>query len=484
MSVLNPEVMRAPHLPDEILFQILGYLPNISTLYELAQNFNESILETPYWRCLRPFFTRHPLQIQRLIRFVMCVRYGHVSPVKNLTTHLYWNLEKQHPPPPATFSKWKQFQLKLTSGLPVTLAEHGLVSTIPPFLILDSVHDPIAILKDMRIVSDDLEHLVHSFVNDRLRKTHAQMRDALIQEYQERYRHCNGGGHSKAMHEKHWGLNYCLLLNPTDTPATDVLPMPNISVEPSCPSPTELHRVRRAFWRLLLYSDLFHEPNPRYTVPINGVGQRADATCVFIKFLTVWELEEMQCAYHHLQAQVVECADLNSPSHSPDLANRLRTTFRLPSDPPDSTQSRESPRRNRHITDFIHYYRDIARHVAATNWPDTQDANKPNAGWQYLQQHSKNSQLSSQLSSRTEPLRCFLDWGYCIWDASRLDSWWLIDQKGNRFLAGKAKWEWWCLDKCKRGVCGYCDRSRDDLDDSGECGCDSVERRGRQRRRW
>lgn len=481
MSGLNPKVMRAPHLPDEILLQLLGYLPNISTLYEITQSVNERILETPYWRCLRPFFTRHPLQIQRLIRFVMCVRYGHVSEAKNLTTHLYWNLEKQHPPPPATFSKWKQFQFNLTNKLPDTLAKHELVSTIPPFLIVDSVHDPIVMMKDMRMVSDVLEYLVHSFINDRLRKTHAKFRDALVQEYQERFDHCNGGGHSKAMHEKHWGPNYCLLLDATDAPATDILPLPNISVEPAHPSPTELHRVRRAFWRLLLYSDFFHEPNPKYTVPQNGAK---DATYAFIKLLTVWELEEMGCAYRHLEAQANECADPDSPSYSLDLANRLRATFGLPSKPPECPESKEHPRRNRHITDFLHYYRDMARSVAATNWPDTQEANKPNAGWQYLQQHTENSQLSYQLSSRTEPLRCFLDWGYCIWDASRLDSWWLIDRKGNKFLAGKGKWEWWCSEKCKRGVCGFCDRSRDDLDDSGECGCDSVERRGLQRRRW
>lgn len=414
VSGLNPKIMRPAHLPDEIILKILGYLPNISTLFEIAWNVNESFLENPYWRCLMPFITRHPLQIQRLIRFFMCVRYGHLSKREHLTRHLYWNLEKQDRPPLATFSKRKQFQLNHTNELLDALAKNELEGSIPPFLILDSVHDPIVMLKDMHTVSDDLKHLVQSFMNDRLRKTHAKFRDALVREYQERYRNCNDGGHSKAMHEERLGPNHCLMRDTTDALATDILPMPDISVEPAHPSPTELHRVRRAFWRFLLYSDLFHEPNPKYTVPQDGTK---DATCAFIEFLTVWELEEIQCAYHHLQAQVTEYADPDSPSHSPDLANRLRTTCGLPSNTPDSPPSKESPRRNRPITDFLHYYRNLSRSVAATKWPDTPAANKPNAGWQYLQQHIENPSLGYDLRSREMPLRCFLDWGYCIWDS-------------------------------------------------------------------
>jgi len=481
MSDVTPEVMRVPHLPDEIILHIVSKIPNISTLLEIIQIVDERILEDPCWRCVRPFITRHPLQIQRLIRFVMCVRYGHVSGVKDLARHLRWNLEKRHPPPPATFSKWKQFQLKMNNKLPIIFAEPGLMSVVPPFLILDCVHDPITMLKDMRMVSDDLEHLVHSFFNDRLRRTHAKMRDALIQEYHERYRHCNGTGHSKAMHEKHWGPDYCLKRDATDAPATEILPMPIISLEPATPSPTEFHRIRRAFWRLLLYSDLFHEPNSRYPIP--RTGEHTEATYAFIRFLTVWELEEMECAYHHLQAQVDECADLDSPFYSPDLANRLRTTFGLPPSPPDRPHSNEYPGHpiaNRHITDSIDYHRDIARHDAVIAWPDTQAANTPNAGWQYLQEHESHHQLVS----RTLPLRCFLDWGYCIWDPSRLDSWWLIDRKGNRFLAGKGKWEWWCLEKCETDVCGYCERLPADLFDDGECACDSERWQGRRKGPW
>lgn len=464
---LTPEVMRPPHLPDEIILQILGYLPNIATLYEITRNVNESFLTTSYWECLSPFIARHPLQIQRLIRFVMCVRYGHVSESRSLMKHLYWNLEKQHPPPPATFSKWKQFQLNHTKELPDTLAQQGPVGMVPPFLILDSVHDPAAILKDMSVVCSDLEHLVHSFINNRLRKTHAKFRAALVQEYRERYRHCNGGGHSKAMHEKHWGPNYCLMCDATETPVTDFLPLPAISFEPTPPSPTEVHRIWRAFWRLLLYSDLFHGPNPRYRVLPD---KAKDATYGFIEFLTIWELEEMECAYHHLEAQVTEYAHPGNLSYSPGLASRLRTTFGLPKD--------SSPY-NIHITSFLRRYRDPSRSVAATEWPDTQDANKPNAGWQYLLDRNK----SYHLCSRTKPLECFLDWGYCIWDQSRLDSWWLLDRKGNKFLAGKAKSEWWCTRKCIWGICGYCDRAKDILKDSGKYGCDPRSGQGRQRPR-
>lgn len=275
-------------------------------------------------------------------------------------------------------------------------------------------------LKDMHTTADDLEHLVQSFINDRLRKTHAKFRDALVHEYQERCGNCNDGGLSKAMYEEFLGPNHCLMRDATDAPATEILPMPDINVEPEHPSPTELHPVRRAFWRLSLYRDLFHEPNPKNSVPHDGAK---DATYASTEFLTVWELEEKYCAYHHLQAQVTEHADPDSPSHSSDLANRLRTTFDLPSNTPDSPRSKESPRRNRHITDLLHYCKALSRSVAATTWSDTLAANKPNVGWQYLPQYIEDSSITYELSFRTEPLRCLLDWGDCIWDSSWLDSW-------------------------------------------------------------
>lgn len=73
-SRLNSEVIETPNFPDEIILKILGYIPDISTLFEIAWDVNESFLGTPYWRCRSPFVTRHPLQMQRLIRFIISQR--------------------------------------------------------------------------------------------------------------------------------------------------------------------------------------------------------------------------------------------------------------------------------------------------------------------------------------------------------------------------------------------------------------------------
>lgn len=62
------------------------------------------------------------------------------------------------------------------------------------------------------------------------------------------------------------GPGYCLKAAHSLTKGAQDLPIPDIDTEPASASLTELHRIRRAFWRLLLYSDVFREPNPKYPI--------------------------------------------------------------------------------------------------------------------------------------------------------------------------------------------------------------------------
>ena len=241
--------------------------------------------------------------------------------------------------------------------------------------------------------------------------------------------------------------------------------MPDIDAEPAPPSPTELHRVRRAFWRLLLYSDLFHEPNPKYPIDRREKTPVSNFTRAFLRVVTIWELEEIECVYYHLRIQIKLWADPQSPCYSPILASRLLTTFGPIRNVFDfhTPKDRTSPEAKSHITAMVGCYREMMcsfdHHGKKVEWPDTQDANKPNAGWLYLEGNYQALKVPEG-NSRRLPVSCFLDWGYCIWDRSRLESWWLVDRRGTSLLAGKAKSTWWSpwWKHCRslRGDCAHC----------------------------
>ena len=75
-----------------------------------------------------------------------------------------------------------------------------------------------------------------------------------------------------------------------------------------------------------------------------------------------------------------------------------------------------------------------------TEWPDTQDANRPNAGWEYLKNDEKAMKVREGYFG-VAPVGCFLDWGYCIWDRSRLEAWWLVVPEKKTYRLTKKCWK-------------------------------------------
>ena len=440
MSGSSQEACRVAYLPDEIILHILEYLPDLPTLFEITAIANPDALNTPPWGLLGRFVDRYPLQLQKLIRFVMCVRYGKISHEKNLEEHLIANLENLQPLPFSTVSGLEN----LFRQDNLNEKEQQRTAEILPFLIHDSIYDPITILQDMSIVSSDMEQLVGSFICTRLDRTHVRMKDIITKEYQDKLRLCDGKGHTKAMHEEHWGPRHCLKACPSTMGARQNPPILDIDTDPAPPSPTELHRIRRAVWRLLLYSDLFHEPNPKYPIH-NRESQSSDASFAFLETLTAWELEEIECVYYHLREQMKLWTDPQSSCYSPKLADRLLNTFgpirnvyHSHGDPEDC----DTAEAKRHITYLTGFLREFKSYETKTEWPDTQDANRPNAGWLYLEENYKVlNVLHGNL--RIALVGYFLDWGYCIWDRSRLESWGLVDRRGTNLVGSKAKLAWW-----------------------------------------
>ena len=463
MSGSSQEPCRVAYLPDEILFHILEYLPDLPTLFEITTIVDPDALDTPPWGLLGRFVDRYPLQLQKLIRFAMCVRYGKLSHEKDLEEHLVSNLENLQPLPFSTVSGLRNLyrQENLNEKVPTSLNEHQRTAETLPFLILDSIHDPVTIVQDMSIISSDMEQLVRSFICTRLDRTHVRMKDKMTEEYQHRLRLCNGKGHTKAMHEELWGPGHCLKAYPSTMGATQNPPILDRDTEPAPPSPTELHRIRRAVWRLLLYSDLFHEPNPKYPIRNKG-NQSSDASYTFLWTLTAWELEEIECVYYHLREQMELWTSPQSSCYSPKLAGRLLNTFgpiRNVYHYPSKQEDCDGAEGKRHITYLTGFLRETLwapkSYETKTEWPDTQEANRPNAGWLYLEENYKVLNVLDG-NFRIAPVCCFLDWGYCIWDRSRLESWYLVDRRGINLLGSKAKSAWWACSQIVRRDCAHC----------------------------
>ena len=110
---------------------------------------------------------------------------------------------------------------------------------------------------------------------------------------------------------------------------------------------------------------------------------------------------------------------------------------------------------NQHITSFIGYNRELLGCLglagkAKTDWPDFSNASHPNVGQQYLDANKEALDVRGG-DSRMSPVSCFLDWGYCIWDHPRLETWGLIGDL--------TRPEWRALDQPRRSFCAHCERT-------------------------
>ena len=195
----------------------------------------------------------------------------------------------------------------------------------------------------------------------------------------------------------------------------------------------------------------------------------------FIVTLKIWELEEIECVYYHLRGQAQIWANDQSPHHSPELASRLLVTYGPPRNAWEYSHTHqdsydESFITARYITYFIGFYRELLwgcrDPTAVTEWPDTQDANRPNAGWECLENDEKAMRVREGYL-RVASVGCFLDWRYYIWDRSRLEAWWLVVPEKKDLSTDKEMLERWTYGQSKRRDCEHCGRSFLDAGSSG-----------------
>ena len=74
------------------------------------------------------------------------------------------------------------------------------------------------------------------------------------------------------------------------------------------------------------------------------------------------------------------------------------------------------------------------------SWPDPL-AREPSAGFKFLMSHHRELRPREALPGvPRDALDRFLEWGYCIWDRERLESWCLVQGEKHQVFPA---FEWW-----------------------------------------
>ena len=262
--------------------------------------------------------------------------------------------------------------------------------------------DPIALLEDSANVYRQIAEAEESLVRAQLPKTADRIRRAVDRE------------------ELSW---------PIHCPREGRLEKP--------PSSIECHRIRQALWRLWLYFGIFHnlQRNQKYRSSLENLCAQKS----FFRYLTIWELEEIECVYYHLQYQnqslwrkhCTGCKQYVLPDvmyngtckecRGGEKINAWMT----------KKERKEAPDPASFSYACSWYRKHMHRREPVANYTDTPAANYSNAGFRHLVKCS-DPECMTDSYLRNSTLGCFLDWGYCMWDESRFKAWNLVDKANSK----------------------------------------------------
>ena len=247
-------------------------------------------------------------------------------------------------------------------------------------LVIDSLPDPVAALQSIAEISQDLDYFEKSFIKCRL---HEPDRELSTE-------------HGEALL-----------------------------------STTEVHRIRRAFWRLQLYSDVYHPFRPMSAVDCSDDEDGWRDPGAFWNLLAYWEVDELECTYHHLvrQLQILQSGHREGDELEMARITRLLNTSICSS----SNSGLNSDKHNDQGTEMENYFsftipfhRDlICGTTTTTLWSDSAAANYSNAGCRCFFRYDVDLGVPMAVNGG-EPIACSLAWGYCIWDEAQLQRWDLL----------------------------------------------------------
>lgn len=202
------------------------------------------------------------------------------------------------------------------------------------------------------------------------------------------------------------------------------------AVHQETPTQTERYCIQRGYWRLQLLCDLFQL---RVTeISLQDPENYIEPDHLLAMKLPKWELEEVECAYHHLVKLYEETRIKTGSVQDRDSEiHRLLSHFSSP-----STVSK-------HLDDFfvltssgdysISEVFDMSREWCGVQsrsrsiWQeDMALANSPNERWNFYVRHGRwDVQICSRAYNDVArgPLSTFHDWGFCMWDQTRFNHW-------------------------------------------------------------
>lgn len=207
------------------------------------------------------------------------------------------------------------------------------------------------------------------------------------------------------------------------------------------PSPTEVHRIRRAFWRLILYFEMHHSLDRREDIfhwkQATFGGRRPGG--VLFTYFPLWEIAEMDCAYHHLKSQkqlwrkaCPKCKQMVLPESYSVHVNKQchRTWWDNPHPSYEELRGMYEESPIYEYSDLKHMFREYWNyqnfHIRKVLTRGAPEVEKPTASWRYY------DDISERLhDTHTE---CFLDWGLYMWDQDRLERCQLIDNEAKNLV--------------------------------------------------
>ena len=377
-------------IPNELILDILLKMPDLVTLHNFLTAYPQaqSMYRSCYKKILNTVINQlNSLQIRKLVSVVINLR--------NLPDLVYIE----------DFEEYLDLHLEGED----------------PALLTQDLSDSISALRDIALVTKDIECFRKSFIDRRLRQP------------------CSTSRSSK---------------------------------KEAPPSRIELHRLDRAFWRLQLLCEVFRAQWNSGFLSASPYDFASD----YVDGLSHWELEETECVYYHLREQYsllrtdIPTASIRlnrTPITSqPPIVQRLLINMGHNIEAPSPLHLEVGNQTDWRLGEFYTAFR-RARDVPwirdiQTEWPDNQEANTPNEGWNCYSRFSETIGSSFESSEEFEysqgfprcgPVVCFHNWGYCIWDKERLKKWGVL---GTAADGSDVDLKRWSDRNSGRSICDHC----------------------------
>ena len=232
---------------------------------------------------------------------------------------------------------------------------------------------------------------------------------------------------------------------------------------------TELYRIHRAFWRFELCCELYQSTTATDGYEKHGKFRevRINRQYIFLRTLTPWEAEELECVYDYLERlflgnanvdQDLECSDVDicvdlQATILPTAGNKrsrgtesrflskglvfLRRYLTMSGTDRVSQLEEDESCRHMFVRPVLSQCRVylsmaperlqqlITGQIPHSTWNSgDSDISLPNVGWRYFTPDVPLDRIVER-----KQFKYLRRWGFCIWDQERLESWGVLSKR-------------------------------------------------------